>query len=407
MHWGHIVFFYLVEQMHRWERFIFRFDKIFSSIRALRSISGPAPLLKEFEVSCAEAGYYPETWSWLPNDTTVTAAILPQLRGLTLLYTPFDWSSGTLRTGLTVLNLRALPNCHLPLDRILSIVAANPSLRNLSLYFENVLPAILPLSQTTLTNLQSFSIGGHYHLTQLIDTLTLPDLRALNFDIDARDAMEDIITNLLARSQSPPLAHLSIGYTSASSGPAFYIGQVFVVVSWPTLLSDLPHLKSFHIGGTPLEALAMALGSPDDESNHIDSWNCMRLETLGLRNCHTHSEGITKLVQMVEARNPGRISPNRQQQQNHPQTGAWSPTSPLSSSTALTSSTQSNSSSDSTTATYAASAATLIHPVKLKTLELHDCTTVGQDVVNWLKERVENVVCSDSTRHVHINSYTT
>lgn len=41
MHWGHVAFFYLVEQMHRWERFVFRFDKQFTSISALKSITGP------------------------------------------------------------------------------------------------------------------------------------------------------------------------------------------------------------------------------------------------------------------------------------------------------------------------------------------------------------------------------
>lgn len=40
MHWGHIAFYYLVEQMHRWERFIFRFDKQFLSIAALKAIEG-------------------------------------------------------------------------------------------------------------------------------------------------------------------------------------------------------------------------------------------------------------------------------------------------------------------------------------------------------------------------------
>jgi len=40
LHWGHIAFFYLVEQMHRWQRFIFRFDKQFPSMGALKSITG-------------------------------------------------------------------------------------------------------------------------------------------------------------------------------------------------------------------------------------------------------------------------------------------------------------------------------------------------------------------------------
>ena len=44
MHWGHIAFFYLVEQMHRWERFVFRFDKQFASLSALKGINGMSAL---------------------------------------------------------------------------------------------------------------------------------------------------------------------------------------------------------------------------------------------------------------------------------------------------------------------------------------------------------------------------
>lgn len=40
MHWGYIAFFYLMQQMHRWERFVFRFDRQFSSINALKGMSG-------------------------------------------------------------------------------------------------------------------------------------------------------------------------------------------------------------------------------------------------------------------------------------------------------------------------------------------------------------------------------
>jgi hypothetical protein len=45
-HWGHIAVFYLVEQMHRWRRFIFRFDKQFQSWTALSSIAGASSPLK-------------------------------------------------------------------------------------------------------------------------------------------------------------------------------------------------------------------------------------------------------------------------------------------------------------------------------------------------------------------------
>ena len=40
MHWGYIAFFYLMQQMHRWERFVFRFDRQFASIHALKTMTG-------------------------------------------------------------------------------------------------------------------------------------------------------------------------------------------------------------------------------------------------------------------------------------------------------------------------------------------------------------------------------
>lgn len=38
MHWGHIAIYYLTQRMERWERFVFKFDKAFPSVNALRSI---------------------------------------------------------------------------------------------------------------------------------------------------------------------------------------------------------------------------------------------------------------------------------------------------------------------------------------------------------------------------------
>lgn len=40
--WGHIVFFYLSQQMHRWKRFVFRFERKFDSLKALQYLSGRA-----------------------------------------------------------------------------------------------------------------------------------------------------------------------------------------------------------------------------------------------------------------------------------------------------------------------------------------------------------------------------
>ena len=48
MHWGYIAFYYLMQQMHRWERFVFRFDRQFSSINALKTMTGEALLLLQW-----------------------------------------------------------------------------------------------------------------------------------------------------------------------------------------------------------------------------------------------------------------------------------------------------------------------------------------------------------------------
>lgn len=348
MHWGHIAFFYLVEQMHRWERFIFRFDRQFTSMGALKSINGDAPLLREFEVSSAEAGFYVE-WPWLPNCGDSNAASLPNLRSITLQHTPFKWSSPMLK-GLEHLTLRATPTSHLPLDRIQGILSASPQLKTLSIHFQGVLPSILTMSPLTLPNLTTFSIGGHYLLTQLVDTLVLPSLTSLTLDIESRDPIEDTLSSLLTRSCSPPLSHLSIAYGTASNAAPFYYGPGGIVISW-NVLAELFHLRTLEVGGTPFEPLLTALGPPDDDSNSLTTWACPGLESVSMKNCHSHGESVAKLVQLIEARNPVG--------------GAQ------------------------------AQAVGGVTPVRLKTLELLECPSLGQDVVRWLEHRVERVVCTE------------
>ncbi|TFK25352.1 hypothetical protein FA15DRAFT_703763 [Coprinopsis marcescibilis] len=349
MHWGHIAFFYLGEQMHRWERFIFRFDRQFTSMGALKSINGDAPLLKEFEVSSAEAGFYVE-WPWLPNSGEGTVVCLPKLRSVTLQHTPFKWSSPMLKR-LEHLTLRATPTSHLPLDRIQWILSSSPGLKTLAIHFQGVLPSILAMSPLTLPDLTSFSVGGHYLLTQLVDTLVLPGLESLTIDIESRDPIEDTLSSLLTRSCAPPLSHLSIAYGTASTVAPFYYGPGGIVISW-NILSELTQLKSMEVGGTPFESLLTALGPPDTDNNPMTTWACPLLESLSMKNCHSHGDGVAKLVQLIEARNPAAGAAASQ-----PVGG--------------------------------------VTPVPLKTLELLECPSLGQDIVKWLGGRVENVTCTE------------
>jgi hypothetical protein len=182
-------------------------------------------------------------------------------------------------------------------------------------------------------------------MTQLADSLVLPALDALNLDVEARDPIEDTITNLLQRSNNPPITRLSVSYGSSSSSTLYY-GPGGIVISWG-FLTDLNHLQSLNIGGTPLEPFLTALGMPDEEQTH---WACPNLTTVAMKSCHAHSDGIVKLVQLVEARNP--------------ETGS----------------------------------ATMVNgvvPTRLQHLELYDCATLGQDVIEWLKKRVDEVVCTE------------
>ncbi|KAH7882806.1 hypothetical protein F5I97DRAFT_1899617 [Phlebopus sp. FC_14] len=343
-HWGHIAIFYLIEQMHRWQRFVFRFDKQFPSISALKSINGDAPVLKEFEISCAEAIYASE-WSWLPCTSPSTNVALTKLESLMLHHVPFKWSSPIFKTNLRSLNLRSLPSNHLPLDRILYIIANNSGLESLNLHFAVVLPAILPLHPTSLPRLRELTLGGHYHMSSLTDVLIVPALDVLNLDIEARDPIEDTIMNLLQRSNNPPITHLSVSYGNTSSTTLYY-GPGGVVISWH-FLTELNHLESLSVGGTPLEPFLAALGTPDEEQVH---WACPNLTSVTMKSCHSHSDGIVKLVQLIEARNPD-----------------------------------------------AGSAAMVngVTPAKLLYLELHDCASMGQDVLDWLKKRVDEVVCTE------------
>jgi hypothetical protein len=209
-----------------------------------------------------------------------------------------------------------------------------------------VLPAILPLSPISLTELKELSLGGHFLMSQLTDSLILPSIDCLTLDIEARDPIEDTISNLLTRSNNPPLTHLALAYGNSSSS-SFYYASGGLVISW-TFLAELNSLESLHVGGTPFEPLLTALGAPDEDQT---SWFCPNLTSVAMKNCHAHSEGVGKLVQMVEARNP-----------------------------------------DASVPTVTVNG---ISPTKLKQLELYDCANLGQDVIKWLKARIEDVVCTE------------
>ncbi|KAF8526626.1 hypothetical protein BU17DRAFT_82788 [Hysterangium stoloniferum] len=345
-HWGHIAMYYLTQQMHRWERFVFKFDKSFPSIASLKSITGNAPLLKAFEISCSESGgfYFDNTWSWLPTQQTV----LPSLQSLTLSNMPFKWSSPMLNgSGLTSICLRALPIATLSLDRLQHILTSNAmTLASLTLFFPTTQPAILPLTPLTLPALEELSFSGHHLLLTLLDNLILPSLESLNLTLDLSrhpDPLEETLSNLLIRSQRPSLTSLTLAHGAnhmfyATPGPG---PQVFMPWSF---LNDIPALTHLTVSNSAVEPLLALLTGPDDEGG--GGWLCPDLTSLTLRSCHPHADGVSKLVGFIDARNPA----------------------------------------ESIAGMSAASAV-----ARIQSLELSDSLTVGVDVLEWLKSRVKEV----------------
>lgn len=246
------------------------------------------------------------------------------------------------------LNLRSIPSVYINNDRILHIISRCTSLETLSLYFSSVHSAVIPLSPRKLANLKSLTIGGHFNLVAVLDTLILPALEFITIDIDTRDPIEDSLTSLLARSENPPLSLLSLSYTSANIGTGLYYGAGSSIASW-NFLQSIHTLQTLNVGGTPFESLLMALSNPDED----DHWICPKLTRLGMRACHAHSNGASKLVRMIDVRNP-----------DHAGGGFAIP--------------------------FAGEA-----PVKLRHLEVHDCVPLGVDVIDWLRGRVEEVICTE------------
>ncbi|KAH8115898.1 hypothetical protein DFH11DRAFT_1688140 [Phellopilus nigrolimitatus] len=390
--WGHIAVYYLAEQMHRWKRFVFRFDRQFDSMAALRNISRDAPMLEEFEVSCGEplrsdADLYPYDWAWLPSADCNSETRLQNIRSVTLQYVPFKWSSPLISANLRSINIRSLStpglgghsSTQMTLDRLLHIIAANPSLEHLALHFQNAQPAVLPLEPTRLAELKSLSIGGSFTLAPLLDALITPSLDSLTLNID-REAPEESISALLARSNSPPVTFLSLAYQSQlGMGP--YYGDAPGLLPWG-FLSAVPDLRTLQIGHTALDVLTDALSRVEEDAG---SWLAPRLEHLAMRNCHAHGDSVAKLVALVEARNP----------QLHGAGGGHHVAFPGHANGVVHIAGALHGLVGVGGPMHHAPVGGAGHPTRLKSLELYDCATLGEDIVRWLRSRIADVKFSE------------
>ncbi|KAF5381894.1 hypothetical protein D9757_007595 [Collybiopsis confluens] len=231
--WGHVAVFYLKQQLPRWKRFIFRYERVFGSLSAFRTIVDSAPILQEFEISCIEPGFlnYAD-WSW-----NAPGFSFPALRRLALNNTTASLSSSFFSQPLRSISLCGLPTNPIQVSALMQTLASHTStLTSLSLFLPVLLPPVVPATAFPYTNvtplclpvLRELSLGGHYLMAQLLGAITAPSLEELNVDIDlGRGAfghgiiggnanyIEDIIQDFLNRGSPAPadkLRALSIGF---------------------------------------------------------------------------------------------------------------------------------------------------------------------------------------------------
>ncbi|KAJ7813482.1 hypothetical protein B0H14DRAFT_3750079 [Mycena olivaceomarginata] len=163
-----------------------------------QSITGSAPLLKEFEVSSVPAVSYPTEWRWLPSNADA---------GIRALQADLARLPSSQRRSCTLLTSARSPRAHPP--------RPHPRHHKRQQRHLNIAPSALLLRlargapatrQPTLEHLEDLYVGGHHLLSQLVDMLTIPQLRALGLDLDEpREPIEETISRLTRARRNPLL----------------------------------------------------------------------------------------------------------------------------------------------------------------------------------------------------------
>ncbi|KAE9406138.1 hypothetical protein BT96DRAFT_915633 [Gymnopus androsaceus JB14] len=188
--WGHVATFYLKQQMPRWKRFVFRYDRVFSSLSAFKGITGNAPKLEEFEISSIEPSLINfNDWQWIPNASNIS---LPVLQKVSLTNTAVCLNSSLL-SSQPLHTIHISSPSTLQVGSLMHTLAKHAStLRTLSLHLTSLTPPVVPASTLPFTStsplclllLQELSLSGHSLLTQLAIAIATPALEELNVDID-------------------------------------------------------------------------------------------------------------------------------------------------------------------------------------------------------------------------------
>lgn len=314
-----------------------------------------------------------------------------------------------------------------------------PQLKSLSLLVdprepsEDVISGLLTRSATVSGSTSTNSFPGPGH----VPVIPLEEL-SLGFDTPPWIATSTL-GSISPLAQIP--MHLSHTHTHThphshphSTFIPYYLpsplGLITSTTSWRTLLSQLPYLRVLKVGGMQIESLLISLGTYDDDSTGNNNngsggngvggggnsgWLVPKLEVLKMRvGCSGagqsvfSSEVVSRLVAVVEARNPESGS-----HPHHPHPPAHHPIPSGSNSTPFingwhwgpgsgsiamgnhgwgSSVTTATASSSSTSTASASTGSTGVK--RLKCLEVQDCE-LGVDIETWLSRRVERVVFVD------------
>lgn len=305
---------------------------------------------------------------------------LPNLRSVTLQLVPFRSTTPLFYSDLTTVVLYSLSNAPASLDRLLHVLQVNrATLLHVSLYFREVPRGIIPLTPTTLPSLKELSLGGHQHLSELIDILNLPALEELNLDIFSPSLQQTICT-LLERSGNPAVKHLNInygfgyGYTATKTDrfvPELYSGNSRVhSPGWRYILESMPTLETLRVGDESADYLLETLSPPKSNIQLIahfppqltplpatpTGWICPNLVEVGIRGFNLQEPSASELVRMIELRNPAG----------------------------------------------GGNGALLngVTPDRLEVIELFECANVRREVREWFQTKVNRVVITESQRWV-------
>ncbi|KAF8601930.1 hypothetical protein BDV93DRAFT_607868 [Ceratobasidium sp. AG-I] len=315
--WGHVVMFHLGSQVHRWRRFVYRAERLFMFLGALNVAfgNGVAPQLEEFVVDCGDVGHHHvsnDPWCYFPTSTT---AVVPAMRSLDLRNVPFTWNSPMLR-GLRHLALADQSHpvasaTRLSVDRLLTVLSANPDLESLNLELR-CSPHVLPPRNVTLSSLKSLTIaGGDAHTLELLEHLTLPALTSLSVRLSVPEPVDDALQALLIRSGRPSIKHFACHPAYADEFPSRTVSSLPTITHLEMLemmprdvLIQLTPPRAGQDSGSPVSPVAPHSFAGIPASGVL----CPVLESVVIKGCPSLAQALPELIQFILHRNPTELS---------------------------------------------------------------------------------------------------